>query len=264
MSPHRSSAVRRPPHASFIIRAPRAINATTLSLPDGSVLNGTDLPRNYLSNDYGWVLSRPVRRLLADPILSGMDTYVRHFAPNTTNDLTHDTFYLNEEIRASFNDYVQTIVTRYKNEPSVIAWEAANDPRCNSTLPATTLCNTNTVTHWTSNTSTVIRQNDPNHLVASGDAGFYCVDCTKVFPYTPPPQTSPGLRKRVEGPLTRAKILARDAAWKKRNLPPPPSRRAGGIGIRGKWLAPPESGKQSILCPPNVFQADIRSFNRHA
>jgi mannan endo-1,4-beta-mannosidase len=171
-----------------------------------------------------------------------MDTYVRHFTPGTSNDLSHDIFYLDENIRTSFNDFVQTIVSRYKDEPSVIAWEAANDPRCNSTLPAKTLCNTTTVTHWTANTTTVIKQNDPNHLVSSGDAGFYCVDCTKVFPYNPPaPVPSPGLRKRVEGPLTRAKILSKDAAWKKRNLPPAPKRR-GTVGIRGgKWLAPADA-----------------------
>lgn len=191
-------------------------------------------------------LSSP--QLLAEhDFLSGMDTYVKHFHPEVAVDnLVHDVFYSSTTIRDSFHDYVKTIVKRYSEEPSVLGWEAANDPRCNSTLPASGVCNPQTVTTWTSDVSTVIKENDPNHLVATGDSGYYCVDCTKVYPYTPPP-AAPSLRRRSpapEGPLTKAKLLAKDEAWKRRNLPPPPpvKRKSLGRSIRARWSAPTEAG----------------------
>lgn len=217
---------------------PKVNNGTAFGVPvhrrDNSLpLDGTNLPRNYLSNDFG-----------------GMDTYVRHFHPETNSaDLVHDVFYSSQAIRDSFHDYVKTIVKRYKDEPSVIGWEAANDPRCNSTLPASGVCNPQTVTTWTSDVSTVIKDNDPNHLVATGDSGYYCVDCTKVYPYVPPPP-APSMRRRSahrEGPLTRAKLLARDEDWKRRNLPPPAKKRERstlGRMIRARWSAPTESRRK--------------------
>jgi mannan endo-1,4-beta-mannosidase len=176
-----------------------------------------------------------------------MDTYVQHFHPNVSvNELVHDVFYSSQPIRDSFNDYIATIVKRYADEPSVLGWEAANDPRCNSTLPASTGCTPQTITRWTSEVTTVIKQNDPNHLVASGDSGFYCIDCTKVFPFTPPPP-APSMRRRStrrESPLTKSRLLAMDDAWKRRNLPQKQERnpRNGRSFRAGKWMAPRNAG----------------------
>jgi len=189
-----------------------------------------------------------------------MDTYVKHFHSDQTNGATllHDVFYTNQTIINSFHSYVSTIVKRYANEPSVLGWEVANDPRCNSTLPASGVCNPHTITSWTANVTSVIKHNDPNHLVASGDSGFYCVDCTKLFPLPPPPSVSmtPGHTRR-EGPLTRAKLLARDDAWKRRNLPQPVKRNSKqDRSIRGgKWLAPREARKWAypLLFPPSLI-----------
>jgi mannan endo-1,4-beta-mannosidase len=183
-----------------------------------------------------------------------MDTYVKHFFPGiTVDELAHDQFYTNTQITDAYKKYAAYIVSRYKEETSVLGWEAANDPRCNSTLPARSLCNPQTVTSWTSDAATHIKENDPNHLVATGDSGYYCVDCVKLYPVTtpPPPQTSPlpgKRRKRWEGPLTAAKLMAKDAAWKKRNLPDTQTlhRKSGGIAIRGKWFAPKEAGMYPI------------------
>lgn len=147
----------------------------------------------------------------------------------------------------SFKSYAQTIVKRYSTSTAVLGWEVANDPRCSSTLPASTICNPQTVTSWTADLSQYIKEQDPNHLVSSGDSGFYCVDCPKLFPFVPPPAPSSVLgRKRNSGPLTRAKLLAKDAAWKKRNLPDFAHKPvARGRSIRGKWFAPKDAGKCS-------------------
>jgi mannan endo-1,4-beta-mannosidase len=93
-----------------------------------------------------------------------MDLYVQEFGVAKT----HDEFYTNMTIRGEFNKYVQFLVSRYANEPGIIAWELANDARCDSTLPASDQCNTNTVTKWHADTAKFIRSIDPNHLITSG------------------------------------------------------------------------------------------------
>ena len=95
-----------------------------------------------------------------------MDVYVQEFGVAKT----HDEFYTNMRIRREFNKYIQYIVSRYANEPGIIAWELANDARCNSTLPSSDLCNTNTITRWYAETAKFVRSIDPNHLITSGYA----------------------------------------------------------------------------------------------
>jgi len=122
------------------------------------------LPRNYLSNHYGQYLILGLHLLLTGCYIGGMDVYVKEFGEKKT----HDEFYTNEKIRKAFNEYVQTIVKRYANEPGIIAWELANDARCSSTLPSSDNCNTNTITRWHAETAKFIRSIDPNHLITSG------------------------------------------------------------------------------------------------
>jgi endo-1,4-beta-mannosidase len=73
-----------------------------------------------------------------------MDPYVQEFGVKKT----HDEFNTDLNMRAQFNTFVQFIVARYANEPTVMAWELANDPRCNSSVGASLSCNTNTITQW--------------------------------------------------------------------------------------------------------------------
>ncbi|KAH9484283.1 Mannan endo-1,4-beta-mannosidase A [Psilocybe cubensis] len=147
----------------------------------------------------------------------GMDVYVRQFG-NGTN---HDEFYLNPAIVAAFKNYTTQIVSRYVNSPAIFGCV------------------------------------DPNHLVASGNQGFFCADCPKLFPrkpvvVPPPPQVSstPNSKRRrgVPQPLTKKKILQdRKAAFKKSRkmaLQKRTEPNAGGIRIRGRWVST-ETKRQS-------------------
>ncbi|KAI5114986.1 hypothetical protein M0805_002266, partial [Coniferiporia weirii] len=50
---------------------------------------------------------------------------------------THDVFFTNEDVIASYQSYAKTIVERYKDSSTVFAWELMNEARCLSdTLPA--------------------------------------------------------------------------------------------------------------------------------
>ena len=73
-----------------------------------------------------------------------MDLYVRNFHSGGT----HDDFYTDKTIIAAFKNYVSKVVSRYANNPTVLGWELGNDLRCSSTLPASSSCNTNTITNW--------------------------------------------------------------------------------------------------------------------
>jgi mannan endo-1,4-beta-mannosidase len=174
-------------------------------------------PRNFLCTDYG-----------------GMDLYVQEFGVTKT----HDEFYTNMTIRGEFNKYVQFLVSRYANEPGIIAWELANDARCESSLPSSDQCNTNTVTKWHAETAKFIRSIDPNHLITSGTHGFFCPTCPKLFPPSPAPGSS---RKRTDGGLM-SRVL-RMIALERRVM----SRASGanGMKVRGLWTAPSEAKRQS-------------------
>lgn len=211
----------------------------SIELTPRDVTSGTNnsLPRNYLSNDYG-----------------GMDVYVRQLGEN----LAHDQFYTNQTLINAFQNYITQLVSRYVNSTAVFAWEIANDPRCNSSIPGSSSCSTTTITQWHSTIAQHIRSVDPNHLVSAGTAGFLCADCPKLFPVAPvpPPQTSPvaGVtrRRRDVGPISKARILLEQTKLRKRNREA--AKQAGtlpqtGIKIRGRWVSTPERRQDTGVGP---------------
>lgn len=100
--------------------------------------------------------------------LGGMDAYVREF----TETKTHDEFYTSQTIRKFFEQYLQAVVSRFANNPRLLAWELANDPRCKSSLDSSPSCTTQTITQWHSDIAKFILSIDPNHLVSSGFVHF--------------------------------------------------------------------------------------------
>jgi len=188
-----------------------------LSIGARDVITQNNLTRNFLSNDYG-----------------GMDVYVRALSDSHS----HDDFYTNTNILNTFLNYTTQIVSRYVNSPAVFGWELANDARCNSSIPASPQCTTTTVTKWHSQVAQHVASIDPNHLVTSGNQGFFCLDCPKLFPRTPQPSASPSVRRRTPKPLTKARLLQeRKAAWKRYMKAEKRSESGPTISIRGKWRA---------------------------
>lgn len=88
---------------------------------------------------------------------------------------THDEFYTNTCTRTLYKNYVNYFINRtnsltgvkYKDDPTIFAWELANEPRCWSDTTGTTLNN------WIGEMSAYIKSLDPNHLVATGVDGGY-------------------------------------------------------------------------------------------
>ncbi|KAL1942102.1 hypothetical protein VTO73DRAFT_6632 [Trametes versicolor] len=110
----------------------------------------------------------------------GMDVYVNQIA----NSPNHDLFYTNANVIAAYKSYIKTFVSRYVNEPTILGWELANEPRCSgSTGTSTGTCTTQTITKWASDISAYIKSIDSNHLVAIGDEGFFNEPGNPSYPY---------------------------------------------------------------------------------
>ncbi|KJA29159.1 glycoside hydrolase family 5 protein [Hypholoma sublateritium FD-334 SS-4] len=102
----------------------------------------------------------------------GMELYINWIAGAGN---THDVFYTNPQIIASYQRYVTTIVNRYKNSPNVFAWEMMNEARCLGDLSAGPNCvpGTELLTKWYNETSNFIRSLDPFHMITTGGEGHF-------------------------------------------------------------------------------------------
>ncbi|KAF9451028.1 glycoside hydrolase family 5 protein [Macrolepiota fuliginosa MF-IS2] len=196
------------------------------------VLTNNSLPRGALSNDYG-----------------GMDFYVRQLGGTQE----HDQFFTNQTLIDAFKNYTTHIVTRYANHPNVLAWELANDPRCNSSINASVGCVAQNVTRWHSTLAQHVSNLDPNHIVATGHQGFFCTGCPKLFfrqaPPSPRPSPAAGTRRSARVmPLTRERILKerREAFKKTRALAKKSGQSGEGIRIRGRWVSTPTRRQQDV------------------
>jgi mannan endo-1,4-beta-mannosidase len=100
----------------------------------------------------------------------GMQQYVTWFGGTD-----HDEFYTNDQIKDAYKNYVRHFIhrkNRYTNrvlieEPAIMTWELANEPRCQSDPTGNTLVN------WAHEMSSFIKSMDWRHLVAVGDEGFF-------------------------------------------------------------------------------------------
>ncbi|SPO02591.1 probable Probable mannan endo-1,4-beta-mannosidase C [Cephalotrichum gorgonifer] len=105
----------------------------------------------------------------------GMDMYTVNLGGQY-----HDDFYRLPVIKAAFKNYVKAFVTRYKNSPTIMAWEIANEPRCGAdgvrNLPRSEDCTVELVSGWIDEMSTFIKSIDPHHLVTWGGEGGFNID----------------------------------------------------------------------------------------
>ncbi|KAG6884746.1 hypothetical protein C0993_008536 [Termitomyces sp. T159_Od127] len=94
-----------------------------------------------------------------------LNFYINHIVDSTN--VTHDVFYTNPKVIASF---LETIVNRYKNSPNIFAWELVNEARCLGDLPAGPNCvpGINTIYNWYRQQSDYVRSLDPYHSITTG------------------------------------------------------------------------------------------------
>ncbi len=95
--------------------------------------------------------------------------------PQDDNSGTHDQFYTNACARQAYKDFVSMLLNRvntytgvaYKDDPTIFAWELANEPVANSDTTGDAL------DAWVGEMSNHIESIDKNHMVTTGMEGFY-------------------------------------------------------------------------------------------
>ncbi len=108
----------------------------------------------------------------------GVDQYVTWYRLRS-----HGEFYTNPDTRDAYKKWALHLLNRrnmysgllYKDDPAILAWELANEPRCQGSSAKLNQpgCDPATLTGWVQEMSAFLKQNDAQHLVAVGDEGFF-------------------------------------------------------------------------------------------
>lgn len=101
----------------------------------------------------------------------GMNQYVRWAGRSG-----HDAFYTDPTVKQLYKNHVSAVLNRtntltgvqYKDDPTIMAWELANEGRCTSDWGASQ----GVMKAWVQEMASFVKSIDPNHLVASGEEGF--------------------------------------------------------------------------------------------
>ncbi|KAG6550289.1 hypothetical protein Mapa_008250 [Marchantia paleacea] len=105
----------------------------------------------------------------------GRPQYVQ-WARNAGNYLpSEDSFYTHFVTRQWYKNHVKKILTRvnsitgvmYKDDPTILAWELMNEPRCSSDPSGDTLVK------WVREMGAYVKSIDKNHMLQAGMEGFY-------------------------------------------------------------------------------------------
>lgn len=78
---------------------------------------------------------------------------------------SNEQWYAAAKCQSLYQNYIKTVVGRYRTSIAVFAWELANEPRCKG-------CKTSVLTDWMRKTSDYIRSLDSDHMITAGDEGF--------------------------------------------------------------------------------------------
>ncbi|EHA8588826.1 putative Mannan endo-1,4-beta-mannosidase 1 [Cocos nucifera] len=84
-------------------------------------------------------------------------------------------FYWHEVVKGYYKNHVKTVLTRtntmtgvaYKDDPTILAWELINEPRCDGDLSG------KTVQNWIAEMAAYVKSIDSNHMLEVGLEGFY-------------------------------------------------------------------------------------------
>ncbi|KAJ4963548.1 hypothetical protein NE237_023487 [Protea cynaroides] len=88
---------------------------------------------------------------------------------------SEDDFFRNPVVKGYYKNHIKTVLTRhnsiaglaYKDDPTIMAWELMNEPRCTSDLSG------RTIQAWITEMASFVKSIDRNHLLEAGLEGFY-------------------------------------------------------------------------------------------
>jgi len=108
----------------------------------------------------------------------GMDQYLTWYGLDK-----HHLFYTDERVRAAYKNWAAHLVNRrntvdgisYRDDPTIFAWELANEPRIRNyrNYDSAVGWDMSTISRWADEMSQFIHSIDPNHMVSVGDEGQF-------------------------------------------------------------------------------------------
>lgn len=110
------------------------------------------------------------------PDFGGMPQYAKWLGLSAKHD-----FYRSQAAREAYQNWVEHLILRrntvtgrlYRDEPAILAWELANEPRCESDTGQSLPDGIPTLLGWVDEMSRFIRERDANHLIVVGDEGYF-------------------------------------------------------------------------------------------
>ncbi|KAL5845134.1 hypothetical protein ACOSQ3_011208 [Xanthoceras sorbifolium] len=98
-----------------------------------------------------------------------------------------DEFFTNSVVKEYYKNHIKTVLTRrnsltgvaYKDEPTIMAWELMNEPRCYADPSG------KTIQAWITEMASYVKSIDGNHLLEAGLEGFYGPSSSQKQQYNP-------------------------------------------------------------------------------
>ncbi|KAL9234310.1 hypothetical protein vseg_009195 [Gypsophila vaccaria] len=175
---------------------------------------------------------------------------------NLTNE---DDFYTNPVVKYFYKNHVKTVLTRvntitkvaYKDDPTIMAWELMNEPRCTSDLSGQTLQS------WIGEMAWYVKSIDSRHLLEIGLEGFYgssIPEKIQINPYDCQYGTDFIANNQISG-IDFATVHSYPDQWLGN------SDKEAQLTFLEKWVDQHIQDSQNILQKPVLFAEFGKSYN---
>lgn len=163
-----------------------------------------------------------------------------------------DDFYTNAVVKGYYKNYVKKVLTRlntitgiaYKDDPTIMAWELINEPRCQVDYSG------KTINVWVQEMGSYVKSIDNKHLLGIGMDGFYGDSIQDRKQYNPIPGYQVGtdfISNNLIKEIDFATIHAYADAWL------PEQNDSSQMAFIQRWLTIHWTDSRTILKKPLIF-----------
>ncbi|KAL2232410.1 mannan endo-1,4-beta-mannosidase 5-like [Sesamum indicum] len=163
---------------------------------------------------------------------------------------TDDDFYTNVVVKQYYKNHAKKVLTRintitgvaYKDDPTIMAWELINEPRCQADYSG------NTVNAWVQEMASYVKSIDNKHLLEIGMEGFYGDSITDRKQYNPGYQVGTDfIRSNLIKEIDFTTIHAYPDAWLSGQDDD------GQMAFMRRWMTSHWTDSRTLLKKPMVF-----------
>ncbi|KAK6937957.1 Glycoside hydrolase, family 5 [Dillenia turbinata] len=161
-----------------------------------------------------------------------------------------DDFYTNDIIKGYYKNHAKRVIRRintitgvaYKDDPTIMAWELMNEPRCQVDISG------KTVNGWVQEMATYVKSIDSNHLLEVGMEGFYGDSIPDRKQYNPGYEVGTDfITSHMIGEIDFTTIHAYPSVWL------PGQNEEAQMAFVQRWLKSHWTDSKTIIKKPMVF-----------